>query len=193
MTPSTITPLAHHGRTINCMRKHRLALVFVLPLAACNSKTKATPENYISTLNAYFPDHPDCLLDSTVSFPYETSDPAHTAQMDALVKAQILEVSREPAIKISRYTLTPTGTRAGKHLCYGHREVTSIASSTPPAPANGFTETQVTYHYKIQDLPIWAKDADVQAAFPTLAHEASGDATDRITLALTGVGWSVPN
>ena len=175
------------------MKNAPLLLALILALTACNSKTKPTPENYIATINAYFPDHPDCLLDGSVTFPYETSDPATTKQMDALVKAQILEAHTEPSIHVSRYTLTPTGTKAGKHLCYGHREATSIVSSTPPALANGFTETNVTYAYKIEDLPIWAKTPEVLAAYPKMAHEASGDATDKITLALTGVGWSVPN
>jgi hypothetical protein len=162
-------------------------------MAGCNTKTKATPENYIATLNAYFPEHPDCLLDGTVTFPYESSDPVMLKQMDALVAAQILESHKEPSIHVTRYTLTPTGTKAGPHLCYGHREVTSIDSSTTPALANGFQETQVVYHYKIMDMPVWAKTPEVVAAYPKMAHEASGDATDKATLALTGVGWSVPD
>jgi hypothetical protein len=169
-----------------------LSLALLL-LTACDTATKPTPENYLKTLNAYLPDHPDCLLDGSIRFPYETSDPAKTKQMDALVKAQILAVTREPAIRISRYTQTPEGIRSGANLCYGYRLATEIVSSTPPAPANGFTETQVTYRYKLRDLPIWAKGDDVMAQFPTLAHEASGEATDTITLALDRVGWSVPN
>ncbi len=175
------------------MKKLSMLAALVLTLTACNTKTKPTPENYIATLNAYFPDHSDCLLDSSVTFPFETSNPAVTKQMDALVAAQVLDVSREPAIHVARYTLSATGTRAGSHLCYGHREVTGIVSSTPPALANGFTETQVVYRYKIEDLPIWAKTPEVLAAYPKMAQEATGDATDKITLALTGVGWSVPN
>ena len=174
------------------MRK-LLLLAGLFALTACNTKTKPTNENYISTLNAYFPDHPDCLLDSSVTFPYETSDAAQVKQMDSLVKAKMLDVGREPAMKVSRYTLTPAAAHAGKHLCYGYRKVTGIVSSTQPALANGFTETNVVYTYKIEDLPVWAKTDDVQAAFPKLAEKSSGNATDKMTLALTGVGWSVPN
>ena len=175
------------------MKNALILLPLTLLLAACNTKTKPTDANYLATVNAYFPDHPDCLLDGTVTFPYETSNPETTRQMDALVTAQIAAVSREPAIKVSRYTLTPTGTRAGTHLCYGHREATAIVSSTPPALANGFTETDIVYRYKIEDLPIWAKTPEVLAAYPKMAAEASGNAIAKITLALTGVGWSVPN
>ncbi len=175
------------------MKNAARLLLLALPLTACNSKTKPTPENYLATINAYYPDHSDCLLDGSITFPYETSNPEKTRQMDALVAAQIAAVSREPAIKVSRYTLTPAGARAGTHLCYGHREATAIVSSTPPALANGFTETEVVYKYKIEDLPIWAKTSEVLAAYPKMAAESTGNATDKITLALTGVGWSVPN
>ena len=165
----------------------------VLLLSGCNTAVKPTSENYLKTLNAYLPDHQDCLLDGTIRFPYETSDAAMTKKMDALVDVKVLESTHEPAIRISRYTLTSAGVSAGQNLCYGYREATSIVSSTPPATAGGFEETKVVYAYKLKDMPVWAKTSAVQDAFPVLAHEASGDATDKITLALTRVGWSVPN
>ena len=167
------------------------ALLFLL--AGCtNPKTKPTNENYIQTLNAYFLEHSECLLDGATTFPLETSDPVKTGQMNALVKAQIVEAHSEPAIHVSRYILTEEGRRVGSHLCYGHREVTGILSSTPPAKANGFLETQVSYSYKMEDLPVWAKTPGLFEQFPTMAREASGQATDQATLAVTGVGWSVP-
>ena len=165
----------------------------LLLLSGCKSATDPTPENYLKTINAYLPDHADCLLDSNTTFPFETSDPAKIKQLDTLVKNQVLEVGRDNSIKVSRYTMTATGKAAGAHLCYGYRNATDVVSNTPPALANGFTETAVTYKYKLRDMPMWAKSADVQTAFPVLAHEASGDATDTITLALDRVGWSVPN
>ena len=174
--------------------KRILALpVTLLLFAGCNNpKTKPTNENYVKTLNAYFLDHSECLLDGAMTFPLETSDPVKTSQMDALAKAQIVEAHSEPAIHVSRYILTAEGRRVGAHLCYGHREVTEILSSTPPAKANGFVETQVSYRYKIEDLPVRAKTPGLFEQFPAMAREASGQATDQATLAVTGVGWSVP-
>jgi len=61
--------------------------------------------------------------------------------------------------------------------------VTSIDSFTPPATANGFTETQVVYHYTMQDIPVWANSAAMRAVFPALAQDASGTATGKATLA----------
>jgi hypothetical protein len=165
----------------------------LLLLTACNSATKPTDANYIATLNAYFPDHPDCLLDGSVKFPFETGDPVLTKQMDALADARMLELHRAPVIHITRYTLTDAAAKAGPNFCYGHREVTAIVSSTPPAMENGFPETNVVYRYKVGDMPVWAKTPQVLAAFPTLAHEATGDATGKMTLALDRVSWSVPN
>lgn len=174
-----------------------LLLTSVVPLTGCNTKTKATPANYIATMNAYFVEHPDCLLGGGTRFPYEVGekDPQGPSQqqMDAFATAKLVEAKREPAIHISRYTLTAEGTRLAPRFCFGHRVVTLIDSSTPPAPANGFTETQVAYHYRVADVPIWAKSAEIDAAFPKFQLETSGEATDKITLALTGVGWSVPD
>ena len=182
------------------MKKSALFAVFALSMAGCTlllsgckSDTDPTPENYLKTINAYLPDHADCLFDSTVTFPYETSDQTQIKQLDTLAKSQVLEVGRDPSVHVSRYSLTATGKAAGPHLCFGYRNATAVVSNTPPALANGYTETAVTYKYKLHDMPMWAKSADVQAVFPKLAHEASGDATDTITLALDRVGWSVPN
>jgi hypothetical protein len=170
-----------------------LLLAATFLLSACNTKTTPTPENFAAALNAWFPDHPDCLLTGSIHFPFETGDPVLIKQMDALTTAQILELHRAPMLHVTRYVLTPAGTRAGTHLCFGHREIKSIDSWTPPATANGFSETQVSYHYTLMDTPIWAKTPEVVAAFPKLAEELSGNATDRATLALTRVNWSVPD
>ena len=171
----------------------RLALfagaLLLLPLAACDSKSKATPENFLAGLNAHFADPPDCLFPNPPIFPYETTDPVMTKQMDALVTSQLLKVSVERDIHASRYTTTEAGARVAPRFCYGHRNVTAINNFTPPAPANGFPETQVTYHYTMQDVPVWAKSTEVLAAFPTMAAVTSGTASDKATLAGTIAGW----
>ena len=165
----------------------------LLPLAACNSKSKATPENFIVGLNAHFADHPECLFPNPPSFPYETTDPAMTKQMNALVASQLLTVAVERDIHASRYTTTDAGARVAPRFCYGHRVATSIDSFTPPAPANGFPETQVAYRYTMQDVPVWAKSDAMRAAFPAMALATSGTASDKATLASTMAGWSVPD
>jgi len=169
-----------------------LSALYFVALLGCNSKTKPTPENYTAALNKWFLEHSDCLL-SNVRFPYETSNPDQIKQFDSLVKAQLLEVHQEASIHISRYTVSTTGARYAPRFCYGHRVVSSIDSSTPPAVVNGFPQTQVTYHYTMADVPIWAKTPEVQLAFPKLATATSGQASDHATLAQTLAGWQVPD
>jgi hypothetical protein len=187
--------LARKTLATNTLKAAALAIFAVAILGTtvgCNTKNKPTSENFISTLNAYFQEHPDCLLVDT-RFPYETSDPAKTKQLNTLVKSQLLEVSVETAIHASRFTVTPTGARYAPRFCFGHRVVTSIDSTTPLTVFNGFRQTQVTYHYKMEDVPVWAKSDDVLAAFPKLATALSGQASDHATLAQTIAGWQVPD
>ncbi len=170
-----------------------IILASTLLLAGCHSKTAPTPENYMLALNNHFIDHPECLLPDAPRFPFETSDPEKTKQMDSLVKAQLLTVSKEFSIHASRYTPTVTGARAVPRFCYGHRKITAIESSTPPAQANGFPETQVTYRYTMTEVPVWAESAEVQAAFPAMAAATSGSSVGKATLASTMAGWQIPD
>ena len=177
------------------MLKARIAgmLTIVLLAAGCHKKSDPTPENFTEGLNAHFQEHPDCLFPDPPRFPYETSDPVKTKQLNTLVESQLLKVSVEHDIHVSRYTTTPAGERLAPRFCYGHRVVTSIDSFTPPATRNGFPESEVSYHYKIQDVPIWANTAAVRAAFPKFAYELSGNASDKTTMAATITGWQVPD
>jgi hypothetical protein len=174
------------------MRTPPLVLAALL-LAGCSSANKPTPQNYLTALNQYLPEHTDCLLDASIRFPFETGDPALIRQLDTLAAAQVLDAKRSPSLHVTRYTLTSAGERAGQHLCYGHRLATAIVSSTPPAVSGGFNETQIVFRYQMQDAPIWAQDAAIQAVYPKLAQSMSGTATAKITLAQTGVGWEVPD
>jgi hypothetical protein len=178
------------------VRTTQAALAVILTLAAsgCNSgKSAPTPANFIQALNNSFLTRSECLFPQAPRFPYETSDPAEIKQFDALVKATLLSVAQESAIHVSRYTVTATGTRYAPRFCYGHRNVTAIDSSTPPATVNGFPETHVTYRYTLADVPIWAKTPAVEAAFPKMAHGISTESTDQATLARTLAGWTVPD
>jgi len=179
-------------RSIRTNTLTTLLLALLVTTSGCNSKTKATPENFTAALNAWFLEHPDCLLSNT-RFPYETSNPDEVKQLTSLVKAQLLEVHEEARIHVSRFTVSTVGTRYAPRFCFGHRVVSSIESFTPPTVVNGFPQTQVVYHYTMQDVPIWAKTPEVQFAFPRLATALSGQASDHATLAQTIAGWSVPD
>jgi hypothetical protein len=165
----------------------------LLATAGCNSKTAPTPENFIAGLNAHFLDHPECLFPDSPRFPYETTDPTKTKQLNTLVTNQLLTVDEERDLHASRYTPTPTGARYAPRFCYGHRRISSIDSFTPPVQANGFPETQVVYHYTLEEVPVWAKSANILAAFPEAAQAIGGTATGKATLAVTMAGWQVPD
>lgn len=155
----------------------------------CQSKKDATPENFIAGLNAYFAEHPDCLFADPPTFPYETTDPEKIRQMDALTAVQLLSAERAPKLHESRYTPTAAGARVAPRFCFGHRIATSIDSSTPPTGGKKLPRTDVAYHYKMQDVPVWAKTEQMRAAFPQMALATSGTASDKATLTLTIAGW----
>jgi hypothetical protein len=174
------------------------ALAVWLLVAGCSSgKSKPTPENFQEGLNAYYATHNDCLFSSTVHFPYEVSPGPDAAtdrkRMEALLHSALLKREEEQGIHVSVYSLTPAGERTGSRFCYGHRQVTCIDSFTPPVKAtNGLLQTQVTYHYTMTEVPVWAKTQEMQSAFPDLAKALSGEATAQATLASAGVGWQIP-
>ena len=176
-------------------RKPSVALITVMLLATagCHSKSAPNAKNFTTGLNAYFLEHSECLFPDAPHFPYETSDPVRTKQMNALVDSKLLKVALDPTIHVSRYTTTVTGARFAPRFCYGHRVVSSIDSFTPPAQKNGFPETQVDYHYTVEDIPIWAKSEAMRAAFPALAKAEEGPQTAKATLAGTMAGWQVPD
>lgn len=167
--------------------------------SGCSSKTKPTDQNFMAGLNAYYATHNECLYPSALRFPYEVSPGPDAKQdrqrMDALQHAGLMkEPTEDKSIHVIVYDLTAAGQRAGGRFCYGHREITSIDSSTPPVKAaNGILQSRVTYHYKMMDVPVWAKTDEMLKAFPDMAKALSGDATGENTLANAGVGWQIPN
>jgi hypothetical protein len=169
-----------------------VAGALLIALVGCNSKTAATKENFIQTLDTYFQTHPDCLFEDAPHFPYATGSPVKIRQMDALVSAKQMVRVEDLTIHVNRYTLTPAGARFAPKFCYGYRGHIEIDSFTPPVKAHGFPETQVTYHYSLQDVPVWATVPEVQRAFPAMAKAIHGSSSGTITLAQTMVDWQVP-
>jgi hypothetical protein len=173
------------------------SLMLGLLLAGCSGFKDATPKNFTGALNAYYSNHDDCLFPSSLRFPYEAStisaqkDP-NMKGLDALETAGLLKSLEDRDIHVKRYELTTFGKRVPPRFCYGHRVVTSIDSFTPPAVVNGQPTTQVSYHYKMMDVPGWADSDQMRKTFPAFAKASSADAQDRTTLALYQNGWHVP-
>lgn len=168
--------------------------ILLLTTSGCHFAPPANPNNFKKGITKYLADHPDCLYKQALRFPYETSSKAEIGQLDTLVNAKLLERGTEPAIHIDRYTISDYGKKSAPRFCYGYREVTGIDSFTAPAKgSDGFLESQVTYHYTLRDVPVWAKDADIGRVFPELAKDLTAPAPATLTLAQTGAGWQVPD
>jgi hypothetical protein len=173
------------------------ALALALVLAGCNGFKAATPKNFTRALNFYYGNHDDCLFPSAIRFPYEASTVSgdtdkNKTGLDALTAAGLLKSLEDRDIHVKRYAVTPYGSHVPARFCYGHRVVTTIDGSTPPAVVNGQTVSQVDYHYKMMDVPAWADSDQIRKAFPAFAKETVGNPQDRATLVLTVNGWRVP-
>ncbi len=173
------------------------AAAVLIFLAGCSTADKPTDKNFIQALNDYYQDRQECLFPDGRQFPYEVApgvdQKKEQAQMNALTTDGLMVRLEDRIMHIDKYTLNVVGQRYAPRFCYGHRQVTGIVSFTPPAPRNGFTETTVTYHYTMMDVPVWAQTDQVKAAFPQLAQALSASPTAQATLATVGAGWHVPH
>ena len=186
---------AHPTQMLGTKNAPTLLLFSALMLpAGCKSASAPNPENFTKGISKFLVDHPDCLYQTALRFPYETSDKDEIRQLDSLVATKLLSKGTEPAIHVTRYTVTDYGKKSAPRFCYGFRHVSGIESFTPPVKApSGFNESKVVYRYTLEDVPVWAKDADVQKAYPNMAQDTVSPAPATITMAQTGVGWQVPD
>ena len=75
------------------------------------------------------------------------------------------------------------------NFCYGHREVTSIDSSTLGTNGSGAKTVEVDYHYKIGDVANWANSQEMKTAFPAISTALDSAPADKATLVMTGDHW----
>jgi hypothetical protein len=79
-------------------------------------------------------------------------------------------------------------------LCYGRKQVDSIVKWTEPMTMGSYSQTEVTYTYKIAYLATWAERPEVQRAFSDIQTAIAGQskATQIAGLQLTNKGWEIP-
>lgn len=109
-----------------------------------------------------------------------------------------------PPQPVKRYELTAEGQKYIQKtpgifgqtvsFCYGDKTVDSIVKWTEPAKAGSYSQTEVTYTYKIANLAPWAKQPDVQREFGDVRTTVNGisKSNEIIDLQLTNQGWEVP-
>jgi hypothetical protein len=201
-TPRTGKPaIMKTGMHRNVCRKRVAGLTFaillMLAIGGCTrKKTEASNENFQRAINAYFYNHRDeCLFTTARKFPDEVKvhEKDEMKDMDALSKAGLLTRTEDGAFQLVRYELTPLGTRATGRFCFGHRDVTSVDSFTPLRIEDKRKASDVTYHYRIVDAPVWAQDENLKKQFPELARKTSGNAEGKTTVMSAYEGWEVPD
>lgn len=185
-----------------------LMLALALLFAGCKSKNEPSKSNLATAINTWYSAHPECLWTTSMKFPTQapTSDDSKTAGYDALTDQGLLV--RQQATKkvfifgskqMSDYDLSDKGRGAWTpdpqqpgygNFCYGHRDVTSVDNFTATTSTPG-ASTVVDYHYTLAGVPDWAKNSEVQTAFPTLQTAMQSPQADKATLTLTSNGWQV--
>jgi len=192
-----------HGRRIL-----GLAISAVIVLAAgCHSNT-VDKAFFKSAINNYLGAHPECVWNDPIKLPAQadTSNDMQTWGYDALTDAGLLvRTSAEKkrfllgSKQVNNYDLSAKGrstwTADSSHpgygnFCFGHREVTTVDSFTPPDTAS-VTQYTVNYHYDVAGVPSWASSAEMKTAFSKLAADTSGQQTATATLVKSSDGWQV--
>lgn len=109
-----------------------------------------------------------------------------------------------PPQPVKRYVLTAEGKKYFRQspdlfgqtgsFCYGQKTVESIVKWTEPMTMGTYSQTEVTYTYKIINLAGWAQRPDVQRVFSDVRGTVSAASkTNQIAgLQLTNKGWEVP-
>ena len=181
------------------------ALALAALTIACNKKAPDTP-NFKGAIDAWYQAHPVCLWQNEKQFPVQSApDDAKTEGYDALVDQGLLTrtTSEKKIIIVSKrennYDISDKGRSVWAadpnqpgfgNFCYGHREVSSIDSSTPTDGQPG-AKTTVDYHYTVTSVPDWAKAPETQTAFPALHTALAGPQAGTATLVDTQQGWQV--
>ncbi len=188
-------------------RKYALILgLFTLMTAGCN-KADNSNQNYKTAIDDHFKAYPACIWSQPKKFPVQaaTADDAKTEGYDALTQAGLLDrTTAEKRVfivaskQVNNYDLSEKGRTAWTpdtsqpgygNFCYGHREVTSIDSATPGTNGMGAKTADVTYHYKIANVPEWVNSAEMKTAYPSVATALASNPSDSATLVMTGDHW----
>jgi hypothetical protein len=184
-----------------------------LVLSACSSnKKEATTENFAKAVSAEL-ERRDAQCDRIDDLPAEYPAAKIKALrgvsggpdgLEALARAGVL-IETDTTVKVGNVSggVRVPGKRfeeadAGKkfiddkgNLCYGRLVLDKIVSWTTPMSTAGVNETVVTYQYRLEGLADWARQPDVQKAYPDIAKlvAGAGHSPMRMPLVQTEDGW----
>ena len=109
-----------------------------------------------------------------------------------------------PPQPVKRYELTAEGRKYFEEIpgtlghtngfCYGRTSVESIVKWTEPTMVGPYSQTEVTYTYRIVNAASWAERPDIQQTFLDIRTTIDGASkkTQTAGLQLTNKGWEVP-
>lgn len=193
-----------------------LACGSLLLAAGCGkSKTTANINTgpFVTALNTYFQTHPSCAFPQAVKFPMDISkggkqpDPADAGRLSALAHAGLVRKDKKKVWvsenagghhirvheTVTEYALTDAGKKAvtqqgsADNFCYATPHAVAIDHYGQESSPNRYG---VSFDYTIGNLPSWANDPKVQAAFPTIAAAASTQKLSGLaTLRKKSSGW----
>ncbi len=205
-------------------RRTLFPLAVVLMLGDCSSEKTPNADHFTKAINQYLATHGQTCTFISQAFPVDVlasvlKDQSGTPpQMAALERAGLVHGTDTTTVirgmmgalgpsaprPVRRYALTDAGRKYFQMkpgvfgqtgaFCYGQKTVDSIVKWTEPAAMGPYTQSEVTYTYKISGLAPWAKQADVQQVFGDIRTTVSGisKANETAGLVLTNKGWEVP-
>jgi hypothetical protein len=180
--------------------------LFAVMTTACN-KADNTDLNYKAAINDHFRAFPACIWSQPKKFPVQaaTADDSKTEGYDALTQEGLLiRTTAEKKVlivaskQVNNYDLsdkgrslwTPDDSQPGYgNFCYGNREVTAIDNSTVGTNGAGAKTVDVTYRYKMANVPAWSNSQEMKTAYPSVASALDANASDRAMLVMTGDHW----
>lgn len=151
-------------------------------------------------IDAHLATTPRCIGDVAWRFPaelrseynprLESHHAATMARIEALERAGLVRATGADEGrwgKPVRYELTEAGTQSYREFpagrldprkpaggfCYGTPEVDSIIRYTEPAEGAGHVQTEVTYTYRLRDVPPWASNPELRRLAPEIEREVA--------------------
>jgi hypothetical protein len=204
------------------MRSFSLFLLAgVVALTACDSVKRPNDGNFRKAIDQYLAKHGKACMWVGRPFPIDVSEPEQRLQSGAAPQMAVLEaaglvrssdtVAEVPGVlgpgaprRVKRYEPTEEGKKYLQQIpvalgqsagfCYGDKTVDSIVKWTEPAATGPYSQSEVTYTYKIADLAPWAERPDIQREFGDVRTIVNGvsKSNEIAGLQLTNQGWEVP-
>jgi len=202
----------------------RFSLIFlagVVALTACDSASKPSDGNFRRAIDRYLEKHGKACTWIGRPFPVDVSESEQKLQsgtgpqMATLEAAGLVRSSDTIAVapgifgpgaprRAKRYEPTEAGERYLQQVpavlgqsagfCYGDKTVDSIVKWTEPIATGPYSQSEVTYTYKIANLAPWAERSDIQREFGDVRTIVNGisKSNEIAGLRLTNQGWEVP-